>query len=276
MNSMKSWKTPTPEQVEKAIALLIHPQQRAYFFNRLENPKWIAPLDKKGFFNHPPQIIPDSSKGTINFSIGAEFRYLARMAGHEPEVVLKIALNIKTNNPGIHEDFVDAALQMPPEVAVKLVPQVKSWIESSYLSSVLPEKVGALIVHLAKGGRIKKALELARSLLAVMPDSRTENGEAGEHRGYNRSLEPQIRFDNWDYQEILKKYVPELVKVAGETALEMLGYLLYDAVKFSQHPGEKEEQQEDSPIWDDGSIYWRPAIEEHPRNGDPFIALHFT
>jgi hypothetical protein len=259
----------TPEQVDKAVALLIHPEQRSYFFNRLQNPKWIAPLDKKGFFNHPPQIIPDSSKGTINFSIGAEFRYLARMAGHEPEVVLKIALNIKTNNPGIHEDFVDAALQMPPEVAVKLVPQVKSWIESSYLSSVLPEKVGALIVHLAKGGRIKKALELARSLLAVMPDSRTENGEAGENRGYNRSLEPQIRFDNWDYQEILKKYVPELVKVAGETALKMLGYLLYDAVNFSQGSGERREQ-DDSSIWEDSSIYWRPVIEEHSRNSEPY------
>lgn len=47
---MKSWKKPTPEQLEKAIALLIQPQQRLYFFNHLNNPLWIEPLNKKGFF----------------------------------------------------------------------------------------------------------------------------------------------------------------------------------------------------------------------------------
>ena len=129
-------------------------------------------------------------------------------------------------------------------------------------------------MHLAKGGQVKKALELARSLLAVMPDSSMQNGKTNEDQVYRPRPKPRTHFDNrsynWEYEQILKKYVPELVTIVGKSALEMLGYLLSDAVKFSQYPGEGEEQQEDSSIWDDGSIYWRPVIEKYPRNDHPY------
>ncbi|MGQ4647850.1 hypothetical protein [Lyngbya aestuarii] len=268
---MKSWKTPTPEQVEKAIALIVHPQQSSYFFNRLQNPKWISPLKKRDVFKHPPQVIRDSSEGTVSFPPWAESIYLARMAKHDPKAVLEIANSTETDNHRIHADFVEAVLQMPPEEAVKMVTKIKAWIKSLDSSfALLPDKVGALIVHLAKGGQVKKALELARSLLAVMTDSIAENGEANEGRVYHPRPKPRTHLDNWQYEQILKKYVPELVTVAGELALTMLGYLLYDAIKFSQYPGKGEEQQEDSSIWDDGSIYWRPLIGKHPRNGHPY------
>jgi flagellar biosynthesis/type III secretory pathway protein FliH len=57
---MKSWKTPTPEQVEKAIALIVHPQQSSYFFNHLQNPKWISPLKKRDVLKILPKpfVIP--------------------------------------------------------------------------------------------------------------------------------------------------------------------------------------------------------------------------
>ena len=263
-----------PQQIDKAVALLIHPEQRSYFFNRLQNPKWISPLKKKGFFKNPRQAIHDSSEGTVSFPGWAESRYLVRMAEHDPKAVLEIANSTETENPRIHRDFVEAALQMPPEEAVKMVAKVKTWIESPYSSfALLPDKVGALIVHLAKGGQVKKALDLARSLLVVMPDPSTQNGEANEDRVYRPRPEPRTHFDNrsynWGYEQILKKYVPELVTIAGEAALQMLGNLLYDAVKFSQHPREKNQHQENSPIWEDRSMYWRPAIEDHPRNRTP-------
>ena len=46
---MKSWKMPTPEQVAKAVALLGHVEQYRYFFDRLENPEWLLPLQKRDF-----------------------------------------------------------------------------------------------------------------------------------------------------------------------------------------------------------------------------------
>jgi hypothetical protein len=267
---MKSWKKPTPELVERAIALLGRTEQYRYFFNGLENPRWIQPLKNKRFFLAPPPAVQDSSQGSVSFPFWPESRYLARMAAYEPEAVLEIALQIETNNPSIHEDFVEAALQMPSEVAVKLVPKVKTWVESQYSSYSFPDQVAALIVRLAKGGQLEKALELSQSLLAVMPDSSVTNEEVGENSVYRPIPRPKARFDYWHYEQILKKYLPELVTIVGEPVLQLLCGLLNDAINFSQRSGEREEQQEDSPIWDDGSIYWRPAIEEHSRNGDPY------
>ncbi|MFN6197497.1 MAG: hypothetical protein ACK4YS_02725 [Aphanizomenon sp.] len=261
---MKSWKKPTTQQIEQAIAMLIHPQQRIYFFNRLENPEWIEPLKGKGYFQNPPKIIEDASQGTVRFPMWPESRYLARMAKEKPQEVLEIVKKIDTENSFVHEDFVDAALQMPSEQAVQLVPQIVTWIEKSiYSYSQFPEKVADLMIHLAKGGRKKQSLKLVITLLAVMRDSSFDNSD---NNLYISSPKPQIRMDNWHYQEILQKYVPELVKLLGDEAWIRLVFLLNDAVKFSRSNAEIEEDQNNLPIWEDSSIYWRYAIEDHPRN----------
>ncbi|WP_167844822.1 hypothetical protein [Scytonema millei] len=266
-------KEANPKQFEQAMALLIHPQHFSYFFNHLQNPKWIKPLKDKGFFQNPPQVIEDASQGTVSFLMWPQSRYLARIAAYQPDAVLEIAQEIETNNPSVYEDFVDAALQMPPEIAVQLVSKVKTWVESSYSLNLLAEKIGAFIVHLAKGGRVKKALDLARTLLFVMPDPDVNNGKADNSIVYRPLPEPRTRLDNWHYQEILKKYIPELVKVAGKDetdVLKMLGFLLFDAIKFSHRDEEIEQLQKNSPIWEDRSLYWRYAIENHPRNRHPY------
>lgn len=59
---MKSWKKPTPEQVDRAIALLVRVEQYRYFFDHLENPEWIPFLRSKGFFKSPPNIQRDEKK----------------------------------------------------------------------------------------------------------------------------------------------------------------------------------------------------------------------
>jgi hypothetical protein len=254
-------------QIEKVIGFLIHPQHFSHFFKSLQNPEWIKPLKDKGFFNNPPQIIEDVSQGTVRFPMWSQSRYLARMAKHKPKEVLEIALQIESNNPHVHEDFVDAALQMPSDEAVKLVPTIKTWIESLYSSSLLPEKVATFIVHLAKGGQIKKALELARTLLFIMPDSSLNNGNNNVSLS---SPKARIRFHNTHYRRILQTSVPELVDIVGEKALIMLIFLLNDAIKFSICDPETEEDQNNLPILEDYSRIWRYAIEDHYRNHHPY------
>jgi len=105
---MQSWKKPTPEQVDKAVALLVYYEHYRYFFDRLENPEWVEPLWERGFFRQPPH--PIREEGGVHFPQWPEAKYLARMAKHKPELVAGIILEMEdTENAVVLEDLVDAA-----------------------------------------------------------------------------------------------------------------------------------------------------------------------
>lgn len=229
-----------------------------YFFGKLSSPAWLEPLRVEGFFKHPPIPEYDHERGTVRFLSWPESRYLARMAALAPEVVLEIALSIPdTENVHVHEDLVDTALAMPPKLAVKLVPKVKAWLDSPY-RSLLPDKLGALVTHLARGGQIDDALDLTRFLFAMSHGPRVME-KTGEDEAYHLSPEPRPRFDAWQYEQILKKIVPDLVVAGGERALMLFCDLLEDVAQLSQHRKECEEPE-------DYSYVWRPAIEDHSQN----------
>ncbi|HDN19654.1 MAG TPA: hypothetical protein ENF46_00985, partial [Candidatus Acetothermia bacterium] len=257
---MRSWKKPTPEQVDQAVALLVYAEHYRYFFDRLENPEWLEPLWDKGFFKHPPQPVWDEGEGTIRFPPWPEARYLARMAKHKPELVAKIIRDMDdTENASVQSDLVDAALVMPPEISATLVEKVLKWAEAPCL--LLPEKLGALMSHWAKGGKIREALRLASVLLDVLPDERSATVGEGL---YSLPPEPKARFDVWDYKQILKEYYPGLVRAAPFPALELLCNLLDKAIRFSLRQGKGQKGE-------DFSYIWRPAIEDHPQNIDSDI-----
>lgn len=114
-------------------------------------------------------------EGGITFTSWPESRYLARMAATDAEgawAALEIALQIpETENTRVHEDLIDAALAMPPELAVRFVPSAKRWVRLPY-QLLLPEKLGALVSRLALGGQTVAALDLAKSLLAIHAEER--------------------------------------------------------------------------------------------------------
>ncbi len=229
-----------------------------YFFDRLDNAVWLEPLKRAGFFREPPAPVRDSEGKTTSFPFWPEGGYLARMAAVQEaqETVLGIALDMPdTDNVRIHENLADIALALPAPLAVGLVPKAKRWIESPY-QILLPDKLGALVGHLAKGGHANEALDLARTLLAVLPDPREAVDLPEEMR---LSPEPTARFDVWHYEQILKKHLGELVDAAGLRGLSLFGDLLESAIALSRrHP--------DKGLQEDYSWIWRPAIEEHEQN----------
>lgn len=255
---MKSWKTPTLEQVIKAVALLGRPGQRRYFFDRLENPLWINLLKEKEFFDSPPSVVKDEAGRTSSFPPWPESRYLSRMATKAPHTVLEVILQIpETDNVGVHEDFIDAALAMPADLAAKLVTKAKQRIELPH-PLFLPQKLGKLIEYLAKGGQGEAALDLAGSLLEVQPDPKAAD-KMFEDSSYPLPPEPRARFDVWEYKEILEKNIPALVTTTGKKALNLLCDLLDSAIRLSQ-------RDEKAGGAEDFSIIWRPAIEDHDHN----------
>jgi hypothetical protein len=230
---------------------------RRYFFDRLENPEWLEPLRKRGFFRNPPEPERNEEEGTIRFPPWPEARYLARMAKHKPQLVADIIKEMpSTENVSVQTDLIDALLAMPPEVAAQLVEKAKEWAGSPKL--LLPEKLGQLIAHLAKGGKTEEAIAIAQVLLDVLPDSR-QRQVAEPDEPYRLPPEPRARFDTWEYERILKDHYPELVRAAGLPALELLCDLLEKAIRLSR-------TREDDQGPEDYSSIWRPAIEEHAQN----------
>lgn len=253
---------PTNDDLKKlANEVPSNPVTRGYFFDRLENPEWLEPLRQKGFFRHPPQPIRNEEEGTIRFPPWPEARYLARMAQHKPECVAEIIREMDdTDNAAVPSDLLDALLAMPPIVSAQLVEKAAQWAEWPYW--LLPDKLGQLIEHWAKGGLTEGALRVARVLLDVLPEER--HVEAGPDEEYRLPPEPQARFDTWDYEEILKKHYPELVRAAGLPALELLCDLLDRAIRLSR-------RRDDDQGPEDYSVIWRPAIEDHLQNDGHII-----
>jgi len=238
--------------------LLQDPALRKYFFDKNEDPEWIKPLQTNGFFHVPPKLDRDEASGTIGFPFWPESSYLARMASKNSSAVLEVILQIPdTDNPRVHEDYSAAALNMPPELAARLLGKAKIWVQSPYQFN-LPNNLGLLIAHLAKGNQTDAALELARVLLEILPDPKTREATDTEDN-YILSPEPKARFGVWEYEQIIKKHFPELLKSAGISAFDLLCDLLETAVSFSQRHSENKGSE-------DFSYIWRRAIEDHPQN----------
>ncbi len=262
---MQSWKTPTPEQVKKAVALLGHAELYRYFFDRLENPQWIIPLREKGFFSNPRQIIRDETKGTVSFPPWPESRYLARMAKSGSidiqGTILEIALQINTDNISVHEDLIDAALALPADLSATLATKETAWVKQQHhIFGLLPEKLGALIAHLAQGGQVGEALDLAQHLLAILPDPRQKEKKEDEENVWHPSPNPVTRIKEWDFQQVASKIIPALIAAATDRTLVMLCGLLETAIRLSQ-------RRNDQVGPEDHSYIWRRGIEHPYRHG---------
>jgi hypothetical protein len=253
---MRSWKKPTPEQVTKTLAVLARPEHRRYFFDRLDNPEWISALRERGFFSAPPPPIRNPEDGSVRFPPWPESRLLARVARSAPDLVARVILAIPaTDNVAVHEDIVEAALTVPPATARDIAVREAAWIQGTSQQTIflLPDKLGALISHLAKGNECNSALQLARVLLAVLPDPKP---------GVLR--EPQGRMDEHDYQQILERNVPDLVTVVPLASLRLLCDLLREAVEMPLRDKEPERAS-------DISTAWRHAVEESTQDLSPTL-----
>jgi hypothetical protein len=245
----------TAETVKKAMSAIKRAADAEYFFNQLKSPDWVKPLLQEGFFRSPPAPVRDGNY--ISYPAWPESRYLVRMASVQPETVMEIALQIPdTENARVQDDLIEVALALPPRLTVRLMCKVNAWAQSPRLL-LFPEKLGNLISHLARGGQATSALDVARTLLAIVPAPQRNIDLPADMP----QLKPQAeaRFDTWNYQEILKKNIPDLVTVTGLDALILLCDLLESAITLSRQRAEDSESI-------DHSYIWRPAIEDNSQN----------
>jgi len=252
----------TKETMEK-IKGLVQKNYSSYrhFFESINSPEWLRHLAEAGFFSAPPPI--EESEETIRTPPWPESDYLRRVAGQAPEEVRTVILNIpETKNPLVHEDLVLAAMEMPPNVAAKLVPKAVKWLTHIHLTWFLQNKYADLIVKLADGGEANASLTLARHLLLLVPNPRKEHFE---ELGF--SADPVAKFDDNHYKEVVERVRGPLARCAQIKALKMFCYILSEAIRTE--------------IGDetDRDICGPAAIENHEQNkyaNDPMDVLVFA
>ncbi len=240
-----------PELVQKALATIGKRQaDYEYFFSRLNSPDWILPLKEAGMFSVPPE--PEREGEYISFPRWPESEYLARMASRAPETVIDVIIHMRTTeNIRVNEDLIDAALSMPAEFAVKVAQRARVWAKSKY-TPLFPEKLGTFIAHLARGGYSDEALDLAKTVLKVLPDPDKERYL--DDNPYRLSPQPRTRYGSWDYKIIVKAIIPDLVEAGGIDSFKLFCEVLDDAIKLSRN-------RSDDPGPEDYSYIWRPDID---------------
>jgi hypothetical protein len=228
-----------------------------YFFDRLANPAWVELLRAAGIFKNVPE--PVKSEKGMACPRWPPAEYLKRVASSLPDEVGKVLLEMpETHNWSAMADLTDVACLLPSAIAAQWAMSAKKWVRShDFLAFGLPLSLGNLCVSLATDGEIAAALQLASCLLEVIParekEVTTDNLNALNIR------EPTLRFDLWEYEQILSKKVPILIDLAPDQSLEMLCDLLDKAILLSNRRGAERRPE-------DHSFIWRSAIEDHGQN----------
>ena len=179
LDSLLTVNAPTRAHARKLSDLQLRLAQRRYFFGRLTNSAWVEPLTNEGFFRNPPvrQVNPDQSWRARAWPEGY---YLANVAIGAPDAVADIleAVPSSNDNPVVWDVVAKAARQMPPDVAVRMVPSVTNALKrlpTAPYDSVFANSVVNLAVSLAEAKRCE-AFDLVSHLFYVVDKRHLPDG----------------------------------------------------------------------------------------------------
>ncbi|MCY4516163.1 MAG: hypothetical protein OXB99_02870 [Acidimicrobiaceae bacterium] len=257
---MTSWSRPSESELAEVEALAIRPENRRYFFDRLENPNWVSPLAQRGYFGGPPEPVRDDESGQVRYPPWPEGRYLARMASEAPDAVAEALSRIPgSSNPAVTRILLEAFDALPDDQFGQLAGRVVEWVEAPGVG-FFDDKAASVVARLFRGNLVKEGLRATRVLLALQ-SRMTPAQEAAEHGSVPFRAEPVGRCSDWEYERAVAEVLPDLVGAAGSEGLALVSSLLDDSIRLSRGPSE--------PLDDDPYSYiWRPAIEDHPQNID--------
>ena len=259
---MNDWTAPSDADLDHVTALATRIQNRAYFFERLENPEWVSALEGRDFFASAPDPVEADEPGYVQFPPWPEGRYLARMAPVAPFAVAEVLKKLPPSaNPWVTRILLECVQALPSEQFQGLAPEPVKWITgptSAEFADYFADEAAAVISRLMREGKVKQGLRAAKALLWIDRRSSASNGSPDDEI-FTLTPEPVGRLSDWAYKEAVEKILSDLVDSAGIEGMKLFSSLLSVAVKFSR--------REDEPSDSDGHSYiWRPAIEEHRQN----------
>ena len=98
---------PNPEALARVNELISHKGANyVFFFDKLDNPSWLGPLEEQGHFADLPQPEPVSD-GRISYRMHVPLITLAKLASKAPQVVTGILIRLKPpDNPRVGDQII--------------------------------------------------------------------------------------------------------------------------------------------------------------------------
>ena len=266
---MQSWKKPTSETVDRALALIEKETDRQHFFSRLKNPQWIQPLSERDCFKSPPAIryLPD---GYIQYPSWPELEYLKNVSQEAPEEVINIVLELpEVDNPSVYNDILRIALLLNGEQSARLKPKMLEYARLEMLEyarlehQFLAYGYRELVVHWVVENQIQAALELVEILVQFHPEPKAEEKtkERGENSHSLIMLDPSPTLESWGYKELLNKGVRPL---ADKDPVQV-ARILIDATASMIRLIKGKDELESGTSQDESEI-WYPKLNEHSQD----------
>ncbi len=244
-------------ELEEILPLINTRAAYKAFPDALESPDWIPALVEAGLFSKPaePDIQATDFFGKPSTSIGfpewPPSRYLARMGSTKDPVVLDAIKAIPQNdNIYIHSDLIDVLLNYSLSETRTIVENELDWIQSqSQLYLYYPDKIVKLIEHVLPEDP-SLAIELTGAVFAV-------NMKEDEFGGRPTRREDLLKFDGWEYNELLKRLSLSFVQAQS---LDFANWVIsqLELILTSIAP----ETKIIAGVRDDFSWIWRQTIEE--------------
>lgn len=253
---------PTGEDFEKLKPLLSkNPSIYDYFF-RNAGSNWLGRLDAEHYI--PPTPASDTPPARLASACRAQSEYLARHAASDPDLVARLfasilGLELGTHYPPVQLLAVRAALAMPPACACRIARKLRPCRgRRPFLHSIAVDETAELAVRLAESGHIDDGICLAKALLSVRHRAWFAAGLLDDIVYVNGRAEPDI--SDYFFSRALKAAAPPLFRAAPIHATNLLAGLLARTIRLEKMARPEGRHDEDL------SIYWRPALEDHPQN----------
>lgn len=202
---------PNIEDANQLVALLQKQSHIDYFFKKISNPEWLTLLDKVGYFKKPPKIIIENDY--IRFPTWPQGLYLIKTCQLKPKEISEIVDNsLHTDNPIVHDVYIDIALLLPIEFSILLIKKIKKekWLYDSSFHT-FSDKYTKLIIRLIENKKPKYAKDLFIELMEVKKKESIIPG-LGENGGDHKDIEAISCISEWDYEQSLSEIVPKFAE----------------------------------------------------------------
>lgn len=253
-------KTPTLTEVQSVLLKLQSADRQTYFFERLKNPEWLAPLKKAGVFKNPPGPVKQGT--SLYFPPWPPTTYLKNIVAERPTEVAEIVAEIDSMNPTVQSDLADIMTMLPPSLAAPLAQKAELWLEQ-HLFSRLPMSLEALLVHLIVGGEKKAALRLGKKLLGVEPRERVVKSP------FSNRPDAVAIISDWYYAQAVAKTTQAALANLSQPIFQMLCQILVDALEIENGPRQADDAESITRLRDDYSAIWMEDLEKAPSSQEP-------